>query len=372
MFYLSLFALASTIFFLAQSCEARSRTLFWTLAYAGVFVLAFVAGCRDDAIGTDIHVYARPTFETARWASSFWQGYERREGWVELVYYAINWVAASVSSRFGLALFLQNFIMTAFVMHGMAHYRRSAPLWMTMLAYELLFYNLTFNVMRQGLAMAIVLWSMRYFPRESRWHLMLCAIGCFFVHKSSVVAYSAILGIRWIVSMPVEKQKRLTFAFALAAVSCVALFPILLQGITGQIPALRQYAGYAKMAEENAGVLKRDLVFYAMILLMLWAVVHRRMAERRIAYVANLLILVYLASLGLGVHSPFAPRIGYYWLLASIPLLFSTVMRCDISRRSKFLVVTAILLYLCEDCAKKNFVWGLNETYPYASQFLGI
>lgn len=372
MFYLSLFALTSTIFFLAQSCEARSRTLFWTLAYVGVFVLAFVAGCRDDAVGTDVHVYAKPTFDTARWASDFWQGYERREGWVELVYYAINWAAASVSSRFGLALFLQNFIMTAFVMHGMAHYRRSAPLWMTMLAYELLFYNLTFNLMRQGLAVAFVLWSMRYFSRNSKWPLLLCAVVCFFVHKSSVVAYSAIFGIRWVASMPAEKQKRLTFAFALAAIVSVALFPILLQSITGQIPILRQYAGYAKMAAEEAGVLKRDLVFYAAILLMLWVVVHRRMAERRTAYVASLLILVYLASLGLGVHSPFAPRIGYYWLLAAIPLLFSTVMRCDISRRSKILVATAILLYLCEDCVKKNFVWGLNETYPYASEFLGI
>lgn len=367
-----LFALTSIIFYLAQSCEARSRTLFWTLAYVGVFVLAFVAGCRDDAIGTDIHVYAKPTFETAKQASCFWQGYERREGWVELVYYAINWVAASVSGRFGLALFLQNFIMTAFVMHGMAHYRHSAPLWLTMLAYELLFYNLTFNLMRQGLAMAIVLWSMRYFCRKSKWPLLLCAVGCFFVHKSSIVAYFVIFGIRWVVSMPVGKQKRLTVAFALAAVASVVLFPILLQSITEQIPVLRQYAGYAKMAEEDAGVLKRDLVFYAMTLLALWVVIHRRMAERRTAYVANLLILVYLASLGLGVHSPFAPRIGYYWLLAAIPLLFSTVVRCRISRRSKVLVAMVILLYLCEDCAKKNFVWGLNETYPYASEFLGI
>ena len=124
--------------------------------------------------------------------------------------------ADNCGSKFGVALFLIQFVMMALQAHALKRYMDIVPLWLSTLFFNLYFFNLNLNLMCQGVACAFFLWSLKFYETREFMKLLLCAVVCFFIHKSSSVAYFILFGFAFIVGRPVEKQPRLLILLALA------------------------------------------------------------------------------------------------------------------------------------------------------------
>ena len=70
MIYLILFFITSILFYAAQQLKDTSKVAFYVLSYLAIFLLALVAGCRDNTIGYDIRVYGEYTFNSASQSTS--------------------------------------------------------------------------------------------------------------------------------------------------------------------------------------------------------------------------------------------------------------------------------------------------------------
>lgn len=372
MFYLTLFALTSILFFFAEKSYAKSRIMFYALSYAAIFLLAFVAGARDETVGTDMLVYGVQTYKTAVAADSF-ADKATLFGWIDPGYYAIDYVTAKAGGGLGIALFLQSFIMTAFAFHGMKRYMPTAPLWLSMLIYELYFYNLTLNLMRQGIAMSIVLWSLRFFETRQIKKLFLSAVLCFFFHKTSILAYAAIFAMYWATGKNERFQKKFLIAVVSTGIATVSFFAAALAYLANFSPEFARFAAYGgAVGSFKSGVSTLDVIFrMSAITVILWMSSTGVLTSKQ-RYVACMFFIADIAMQFIGLYTYFATRMGYYFFICEIPLLLSLLTKSRMSRRTLALTNTCIAVFFCYYCVRFNYVQGNNETYPYSSESLNL
>lgn len=370
MLYLTLFAVSAILLYFAQKSYARWPMMFWVIAYASIAAMCFFSGARDNTIGTDIGVYGLETWHTARsYMGDFWEGsgHVRREP----LYFAINYVAAALSNRFGMALFLIQFAMMAFQLHALKRYMDIVPLWLSALVFNLYFFNLNLNLMCQGIAVAVFLWSIRFCESRDFKKLLLCAVICFFIHKSSAIAYATLFGVYYISGKPLKKQGRLIALLAIACVTAVVLYLAVLNYLTSSIPALAQYASYG-VGVFKASVSTLDVLMRSMMIAYALIAMRSGLLDKRLALYAIPYFIIDLAIQFLGRYAFFATRIGYYFFAYEIPLSLVIFSRSKLTSRSKFILTSCIVLYFCYYCIRFYFVQRDGETYPYTSAFLGI
>ena len=113
MTYILLFTFSTILFFLAQKVISRSVLFFYILSFTAIFTLSFVAGVRDNCIGTDVAVYGIRVYHAASSEYDFWRAYDSVSSVSELFYFVINYVSALIYDKLGLSLFMQMLIQTS-------------------------------------------------------------------------------------------------------------------------------------------------------------------------------------------------------------------------------------------------------------------
>lgn len=356
--------------FFAQKFYAKWPWVFWGIVYVTILGVSFLMGARDNTIGTDVLYYGRGEWLTARsYLGDFWTGFShvRRE----FLYYGLNYFAASVSDRFGFALFLIQLVMLFFQVHAFKRYMDVVPLWLSMTALNLYFFNLNLNLLCQGMACAFFLWSMRFYEENKLKKLLLCAVICFFIHKSSAIAYLAVLFLYYIKAKDVEKQGRWLVFLIVGLVAMLCAYLVVLKFLTDAIPLFRSYAAYGK-GVFKANVSTLDFLYRLSVIGYTFIAYKWFGVDKRLAFFALPFMFVDLAVQLLGIYTGFATRFGYYFFSYEIPLLFILFAKSKISAGTRCIAQFAILLFFAYMCVRFNFVEGHNETYPYTSDFLGI
>ncbi len=372
MIYLLLFAVTSLIFYFAQKSYAKWPILFWALCFFGIFILAFFAGARDNSIGTDIHVYGLNSWQIARsYEGDLFESadHDRRE----FIFCAINQLAVILSDKFGLALFFICLSMQVPMLFAMKRYMDTVPLWLTMLSYNLYFYNLTLNMMCQGMAAAFLVWSMKYVEDRRIWPFIVCLVICFFIHHSAAVAGIIILAIYWAMGKPEEAMSKLLIvAIAVAAVGVVA-FSVAVEWAANNIPFMAQYREYGHEGYFKASISTMDVALRLGMLFFIWFCKMRKLIDdTRIVYFFSFFLVADLAAQMVGMYVFYATRIGYYFIEYEIPLFLVFLFKTRIMLRTKVLIYILFLAYLLLYCVRINYIKGDNQTYPYRSEILGI
>lgn len=189
--YGTTFSVSSLFFSLANKYK-RKKHLFFCFSILAIFILCIVAGVRKETVGTDVLVYAKPVFEIIKNQSSilciFDYGKSVEPGFLLLAY---------ISSRFSKELPLFLFIIAAVQIIPIYCFaikkREIINPTMLVFSYMILFYNASFNIMRQCIAAGFVLLSYAYF--EERKYInsfVLVLLGCFF-HNSTIIAVAITL-----------------------------------------------------------------------------------------------------------------------------------------------------------------------------------
>ncbi len=374
MFYFLLFALTSIIFFIAQKVEQKSILGFYSLSLIAVAILAFVAGCRDNTIGVDVYVYGLDTFNLAKSAPDFWSGAE--ESRRELIYYAINYFAATWSSKIGFSFFCQNFTQSLLVFLGLKHYIKQIPLWLSMLLYELYFYNLTLNLMCQGIAIGLMIFSLQFIEKRQFKKLAICALICFFIHKTSIIAYFTYFIIIWV--MGKEPEKRVKY-ITLCMVSCIIGLVgfIQLLKLASSIPGLEHFVMYGGEPGKRSGGFNGNLpgtdiaIRLSMVLFVL--LLNRfNSADKYTLHLFFLIVTLDLFTLFIGKFAYFATRLSYYFWALDMVLFLKLVLSTKLQARSRYAICTSFVLVILYCFVKWDIIMDYPSTYPYTSEFLNI
>ena len=367
MIYLILFFITSILFYAAQQLKDTSKVAFYVLSYLAIFLLALVAGCRDNTIGYDIRVYGEYTFNSASQSTSPLTDAFKDE-WVEPFFYILNYIA-SLFGGLGTALFLIMLVQTLFAFYGMKFYMDRAPLWMLMLSYNILLYATTLSLMRQGIAITFLIFSYQYVEKRKFSKLLLMAILGFFWHKSCAIAFVILFGIYFIYGRSEKAQKKLLFITISSCILTFGSLSIVLQSIIDILPIMSRYSAYADSAGTKGSGFRPDLnnthiVLQLLIIGLALYLYLNKISTQRQFYILVIIILMNLSSQFLGLYTRFATRFAYYFLIVEIPLLFEMLNSDKIRKSTQVVLSNFVLLCLCF-----MFYWivlrpGLT-CYPY-------
>lgn len=372
MIYFILFTITSIIFFFAEKFFAKSCILFYLLSYFAIFLISFMAGVRENTIGTDILIYGIDTFKVSYYFDNFLTGFQFIAHKSDFLFYTINYFISKITNNYAFLLFIIMFIQTCLVFHAFKKFVPVAPLWLTMLAYECFFYNLTLNLMRQGIAMAFTLWSMKFFDKEQLWKLILCVIIAFLLHKSSIVAYIVIFAIYLVRNRPEKEQYKILLIEIISAFLCVLIFGIILNYISSHIPILQKFSAYGYNSRFGKGVSTMDVGLRLFMIIILLVIKKYNLLQNKKLYITLMFLIADLAGQYLGIYAYFTTRIAYYFFLIEIPYFIDILFSAKITKKTSLIVAFTFISFLTFYSFRFNILEGNNQTYPYKSEILGI
>ena len=169
-------------------------------ALMAILVFAIIAGLRDSSIGRDVTVYVIPVFTRASRYSSVVQVLQQHN--VDIGYEILAFISSRISDDFHFFNFLTSFITISCIYCFFKRNLNGKYIVLSMFVFFCLFYNNTFNVVRQWLAIGIV--AVATTTLEEKKYLKYI-IGCIF---ASMFHISGIVGLIYpITSIILNKQK---------------------------------------------------------------------------------------------------------------------------------------------------------------------
>lgn len=178
--YLLFFFLSFLCIGISKKIEKNKKiSLFFELL--GIFLLSLLAAVRDISIGTDVALYVKPIFDLCVQYGNF--DVASLIYGVESGYLLLNYVVSFFTNDFSTFLFIIQVIVLGFSYFGIKKlYPKNYA--MIYILFILLYYNMSLNVVRQSIALALSLYSLYFLFNEKYKRFFFILILASFFHKS--------------------------------------------------------------------------------------------------------------------------------------------------------------------------------------------
>lgn len=187
----------SSCFFLYLSDKKKykkTRTIFVIIA---LLIPSVIAGIRDYTIGTDVLLYGNNWFERAISYESMYQYLMKaKEYSVGVGYAAINFIVSRFSSSPHMFYFVYELLQLTVLYAAIKPYKNKLSVAFAFLIYYFLFFNNSLNILRQAMAIVLVLYSYR-FARDKKNVGFCVTIALAYSFHSSAIVGLAIYPICW-------------------------------------------------------------------------------------------------------------------------------------------------------------------------------
>lgn len=185
MIYLICFFLSSLT--LSLSVKRQSEWVRSILFVISIAILVILATIRSPEVGIDVRVYVAPYCKIALNSISFlsYLAYILSIG-VEPGYAILNYVGAKLGGGLSGVFALIAIFSILPVYARLYEIREKAPVFVSSMLYMLLFYNLSLNLSRQAIALAIVFWGTKYLDKN-KFKFCICVILAMLFHNSAII-----------------------------------------------------------------------------------------------------------------------------------------------------------------------------------------
>ncbi|MYN52860.1 hypothetical protein GTK63_00695 [Lactobacillus crispatus] len=362
----------------------KNKILKRLLILSAILIPALVAGGRANVVGTDIRSYAEPLQNFANLNNNFtdflnFQGFlsngqpfQRFEkGYVSLVYFA-----SRVTPKIWFDFFITEFIILSCVVLGMFKFSkiRNISLGIGVFIFFTFFYNLSFNLIRQSLAMFILFYGFSYLVNKDWLKYILTIFIAFLFHSSAIIGF-LFLFIYWALNMDTKKQfyfklnndhvvsAQTTRALLICIVVIITVFfPAIIKEILTTL-GLRQYVAYLPSTIHGSWIELLIRLPFLAILLLEWK--DNSKNELKYFYLVIVVLDICLSQLS-GNDSTttvFGSRIAWY---TSVFYIYIMSDMLNVKKNSKSVLLKVILvIYLCLYWYTFTVVLNYNETVPY-------
>lgn len=379
-----LIGFAVSVLLIALS-EKKHWKIFFLCSVVALLVPCLIAGLRADHIGTDVEVYIKPLIRAASEADSIKDYYAAqwlvgsRPRYVMKFEYGFSFLIYCITKLTGsqvAVLFVISALIITPVFIALAKNRKNAPVWLGMLVFYLLFYNATLNMLRQWIAMSLILLAFQFLLEKKYWPTILLSCATLLFHYSAVIVLP-IYVIYWLLSRGRHyrlqegnfKVNGSTIIFILIGIVSVML--ILNLPIVLRLMSAIGFDRFSNYLEGNSMTLLINQIILRLPLLFVFAFYWKPLHQRTpaAAFYLTMLVLDLIAAQLISVDT-YAYRIGQYFLLyviLAIPQLHASIK----SRLPRNLTTACIILYLLAYWYYNYVLQLRHETYPYAFMNFG-
>ena len=186
-------AVAIFSYFAERSLGNKRRTKYIIYSLIAVLIPSVMAGCRDYDIGADIGVYVLPTFNQALRYSNLIDFLVFNSTWyksVDILFAILSFFVSRFTTNCHWMLFAIALICNTCFYLGWVKLRRFVPVWLGMLLYLFMYYNQSYNHMRQMLAASILFFALQFIFEEKYIHYIICVILAIMFHSSAIMGFA--------------------------------------------------------------------------------------------------------------------------------------------------------------------------------------
>lgn len=216
--FIYLFTFLLSILFFNFAKKTKSKKVCILLELLGLSLLSLLAGFRSDVIGTDVKVYVAPIFNlfargnTIHTVTNIYN--------IEIGYILFTKFFAMFGFGFKAYLFFIEFFILFFSFYGLKKIFKNNYI-ASFLIFLLLFYNRSLNIVRQSMAISLIIYSLPYLVDKKYLKCIICIIVAYFFHKTAIFFVFAILMQKY---GSENKRSNLLFLIMIVLISVFALY----------------------------------------------------------------------------------------------------------------------------------------------------
>lgn len=264
----------------------------------------------------------------------------------------ITWVSNYFGGGYELVFFLMNLLTVLFVYMGIRDMDKNKGS-MALFCYYFLFFTSSFNIVRQGLALAIIFFAYRYLREKSIYKWAACIILASLFHITALIAFPFYI----ICNNKSYKLKVLSlFAVFISAIYYQDIINIVSQ----YLPTLSHYSMYAVDYLEEAN----NRMFFIDAVVLAYAAICRKKINSKTYDIDFLLFFAGTLLEVTGFINPFVKRIADYFLVTKIRLLpeISNMERSVHNKRvnAALIYVSVLVIFIVS-----VYILGMSGVIPY-------
>lgn len=194
--YLCVFAISILLCYFCEkiafpAIEQKTLSKLWFVILLILIALlpSILGRVRDYSIGTDIRVYGNTWFYLARSSSNLFSllGTASASS-IGALYAIFNFVVSRFTNNPHWFYFWYCFVENIIVLIALRENRKLISITSGWATYLLLFYNLNFNMLRQGMALVILLLGFKYVREEKFLRFLLVVLFAYLFHSTAIIA----------------------------------------------------------------------------------------------------------------------------------------------------------------------------------------
>ena len=369
MIYLIVFAISAILIYEAE--KTNKKIIRMVCVILAIMIPAFLAGCRDISVGTDVRVYGQPDYEVAVRSYNFKNYYDRYSNSMlsDLLYHIMVFLVSRWFNNYHWGLFFCELITLFFAYKGMKKCKKifNTPIWLGMLLYYLALYNVSLNIMRQCIAVSIVFYAVTFLLEDNKKYFFLFLLIATGFHSSAIVCifflpmYALLKQKR---NENKEKQLLQGFAFTILLGLVLAVGGFAIEQLVERGYIRRNYLNYlstGKYASSNLSYVSLAIYFgYLLIYLKHYHILLKKNYEA--LFFGMVSFMMFISIFG-GMISLYISRVNYYFMTLQM-LSMANIFNCY-SKKSRRSWVFIIVGYSLVVWFVIFVIRGNHETIPY-------
>jgi len=337
--------------FAELSIEKKYGQLRVVFSFLTIFIPSLFAGLRFG-IGTDYFSYAT-TFEVIKLS-----GDTKIDN--SLVFWSINKIVAELGMEFNVVLFVTSFVTTLFIYLTLRRKKAVLSVGIGMVIYMLLYYQMSFNILRQIAAMSILLYSIHYINKKAFIKYILLIFLAMSFHLTAII-FLPLYFLNWLYGT--KKYKKLKIISFISILILMINFSSILYPIVSRINSLSYYANSYLYSEREfefgLGVFLRALPFILPGIIF-WNEIKK---DKDMILYFNILIIGSITLFSAYGSVNYTERIAHYFLSALIifiPYIYKVSSHLGKLYIGRIILLIIVLLWIWD------FIYlGRNGTVPY-------
>ena len=329
-----------------------------------ILVLSFLACCRDITVGSDTRGYAYNTYIKAKNSNiAQWTRYVNKS-YIEPGYLYMVYFSAKIFGSFSGVLFVTALIINGGVIIGLYRVRQHISFDIGVLVYCFLFFQYTLNGMRQWLAIAVIIFGIKYLYEKNALKFGITIAVAVLFHMTAIVAVTLYI-LMLIVPNEGKILRRVMIVFAMIVfiLSYQSVMDLLINN--GFIDSRFEY-----YVEGNTVSFAFTETIIRIPTILLCIVYYKNMKiEGNHHEYWFLILIVDLILSQLYSVMVFASRLAMYFTIARI---FELSIACKLKVRESKIIRLMVILYIVALWYVDYIYLNHGLTYPYTSQILGI
>lgn len=355
----------------AQKCLDKNKNK--KAIFYSILVILFptiLAGVRADNVGTDVNVYVKRFFSWAFSYDSFIKYNDITN--VETGYNFITYFVSRFSNDVHVLFFINQLIISSCIYLFSLKKRNDVKMWIVQCVYLFCFYNISLNIVRQSIAISIVLYSIALFDEKKYLKACIIYLLALTFHNSVLLAIPIYI---FLVLFNKNRRKEVNiilvilFEFSIIATIFYAdILKILSQDLNIISTKYFDYLNNTKFVNTEINMNFTGIV-YRFIWLCPFLVLFKKIENKEKIYFMCLVFELLIFFISFRITN--VTRVGLYYsilgTIGSISFLFKHIKNDRINRIfSRSIIIVILILFWFYN----YIVLNSNETYPYKSDVI--